>query len=369
MLQQQITESIAETLRELVGSRGYCKYWGEYSERLIAALAQRFASSEVLLTSSGTSAVELALRAGGIGAGDEVLLSAYDYPGNFWAIERVGARPVLLDTEANGWRINPEQLRAALEDASKRKTCKGLIASHLHGQLQDTVQIRRWCDANEIMLIEDACQAIGAQIAGKPAGSHGHAGIFSFGGGKILSAGRGGVLLTSSPELALKARVAAGAGSGPYTMSELQAAAVLAQLAWLEKIVATSRNYFAALYEGLKANIFVCLPFAEFLNTTSFYQAGFMFELDSSTQPTSSEDRADSEMLRLIERLRSAGIPAGSGFAGFHRRSSRRCRHQGRLQHVPVVARSTLTIHHSAALEESLTGEQTAKIIERLREE
>ncbi len=360
MLQNQIRAAVAKVLGELAVDGVYGRYTSEYSEQLVAALASRVSASEVLLTSSGTAAVELALRAGGVGLGDEVLLAAYDYPGNFWAVERVGARPVLVDVEAGGWRIDCNQLLAASQ-SGELANCRALIVSHLHGQLQDVARLRAWCDEQGLLLIEDACQALGATIAGRPAGSFGHASILSFGGGKILSAGRGGALATSDAKFAHRARVAAGAGSGPYALSELQAAVVGAQLGWLDQIIAQSRLFFGDLCQGLHiANSTIAVPYAGQLYETSFYQGGLLVD------PHRSNATDPGPQSSLIEQLYSSGIPAGVGFTGFHRRSSRRCRCLQPLVCTAKIVDQTITVHHRIALAGVLTGTQAARIIDGL---
>ncbi|MCA9132574.1 MAG: DegT/DnrJ/EryC1/StrS aminotransferase family protein [Planctomycetales bacterium] len=354
MLQQEIDQAVQAALDQLVSAGGYRSYRGDSCDRLAAQLGQRLQTAEVLLTSSGTTAVELALRAAGVGPGDEVLLSAYDYPGNFWAIERVGARPVLLDVEEHSWRIERQHLDAAVQQAPAGR-CKALVVSHLHGQLQEIVALRQWCDAREMLLIEDACQAMGADIAGKPAGAHGHVGVLSFGGGKLLSAGRGGALLVSDPLLAQRARIAAGSGSGPQTMSELQAAVILAQWPYWDELVRLGRQYFAELCKLLQTSRAAYrLPFIDQLPQTAFYQAGLLW-----VRPV---EQGETQ----LAQLRLAGLPAGGGFAGFHRRSARRCRHATPLRNVVAVAQGTWTIHFRVALEGRLSPAQAADLLHRL---
>ncbi len=146
--------------------------------------------------------------------------------------------------------------------------------------------LRTWCEAHNILLIEDTCQAIGAnhietsadsQQSLFPAGSLGHACIVSFGGGKVVSCGRGGAWGTSDQSLAQRARLAAGAGSGPYGLSELQAATVLAQLPWLAEINLRCRHFFASLNKQLNASNcnWKYVP-EQMATSTAFYQAGWL---------------------------------------------------------------------------------------------
>lgn len=349
MLKNQISDSVRAAVMQVLADDGFRRYVGGQCTRLAGELAQSFSASDVLLCSSGTAALEIALRAAGVGPGDEVLLSAYDYPGNFWAIERVGAKPLLVDVEPTGWRIAADQLAQAWEDLPA-PALKAMVASHLHGQLQDIRTMRAWCEQHGLVLIEDACQAIGASLEGRAVGSLSHASIMSFGGGKVLSCGRGGALLTSDATFAQRARVCAGAGSGPYALSELQAATVVAQLPWLNAINELCRQFFTLLAESLRNQSSVSCPYASDLPNTSFYQGGLLSDYPSA----------------IVELLTAAGFPAGVGFAGFHRRSGRRCRCWQPLQNTASIAARTVTIHYTAALESNLSASQAATLIAQL---
>ncbi len=366
MLLERIRVTVRTVLEELALTDGYRTYSGYHADALTRQLSCALAGSEVLLTSSGTAALEIALRAANIGAGDEVLLSAYDYPGNFWAIERTGARPVLLDLSPDSWNVDLSQLDLALAEPH---AIRALVVSHLHGQLQPMCELRAWCESHGLLLIEDSCQAVGASLVGRPAGTLGHVGIASFGGGKVLSAGRGGCLISNNEEFMQRARLAAGAGSGPYAMSELQAAVVGAQLTWLPEIVTTCRSYFGQLTEQLAAtsnrqcrHLFPAVRQLEF---TGIYQCGWLLAPEIPSQDRES----------FVERLKHKGLHAGSGFPGFHRRSARRCRRIGQvlakssenrphpiaLSQASRVAERTWVIHHRQALDGLLTVEEACE--------
>src|SRR5262249_26710151 len=144
-----------------------------------------------LTCGSGTFAVELALRALKIGAGHEVVIAAYDYPGNFLNIHAVGAMPVLADLDAENWNMSVARLGEAVGPATK-----AVLVSHLHGGVVPMREVTALAAERGIAVIEDAAQMPGAIIQGQKAGTWGDVGIFSFGGSKLLTAGRGGALLT-----------------------------------------------------------------------------------------------------------------------------------------------------------------------------
>lgn len=368
-LAKQIEVSIAETLCQLAAGKAYRIYRGDFQERLEALLVESMPGRSCMTTSSGTAAVEIVLRAAGVGSGDQVILSAYDYPGNFWAVERVGAFPVLVDVEPDGWQIDLSALQEAL---SRLPKCKAVIASHLHGQLQKSQAIRQLCDDRGVLFVEDCCQAIGARADGQAVGMAGHAAVFSFGGGKLISAGRGGALVTQEAALAQRARVAAGAGSGPYAMSELQAAIAVAQLPYLDSINRLCCRYFSELAAQLEQQHLAgggrwLMPQAVELasETNSIYQAGCLLRPESETDQIAELDptRATATWLpgsspgeTLLQPIVSR-LPTemrqhiGSGFPGFHRRSERRCLRISPLDNAARTSASTLVLHHRLAFE------------------
>lgn len=380
MLYNDIRECIQEAVAQLLSIGDWRRYEGKHTQALAEQLSPVMGQRFVQLASSGTAALEIILRGAGIKAGDEVLLSAYDYPGNFWAIERAGARPVLIDTLPACWSLDQTVLSAAYQP-----TCKALVASHLHGELQSLSSLRAWCDEHQMLLIEDACQAIGAKHVGSraPAGSLGHAAIISFGGGKVLSCGRGGAWGTSNDLLAQRARIAAGAGSGPYGLSEIQAAIVLAQLPWLDAINRRCHEYFRAVNVQLASAkcIWKCAsgvaPDSD-SSTSGFYQAGWLLP---SVYAGRAEPGDQSPVLELVKCLRNSvhqdldfssptsqtevdtNIPFGIGFPGFHRRSSRRCRLSNSLTNAAIAAERTVVLHHSVALAERFSAEHIASRI------
>lgn len=364
MLLKEIAQSVHEAIAKLINSGHWQRYDGPSVTNLQARIADQIHQCHVQVASSGTAALEIVLRAAGIGSGDEVLISAYDYPGNFWAIERVGARPVLVDTVMDSWRVDRNSL-----DKAFQPPCKALIASHLHGELQQADELKDWCDDRKILFIEDVCQAVGASWKDQPAGSFGHAAILSFGGGKLLSCGRGGAWATSDESLAIKARVASGAGSGPYSLSEIQAATILAQLPWLDQINAQCRSFFKELDDHLKAAgcQWTFVP-SSALNSTAFYQCGWLLDKKTIKETT------DETRQLLLASLRcgpaseqpdasTAELPFGPGFPGFHRRTSRRCRISHDLTQATSASERTLVLHHRVALELRWTPMQLANWI------
>jgi dTDP-4-amino-4,6-dideoxygalactose transaminase len=151
---------------------------------------------------SGTSALELALRAFDIGPGDEVVTAANTFIATVFAIRYTGARPVLADVDPGRYTLDP----AALERAITPRT-KAVIPVHLYGQPADMDPILDVARRHRLTVIEDACQAHGARYRGRRAGSLGHAAAFSFYPSKNLGAfGDGGMVVTGDRAIAERLR-------------------------------------------------------------------------------------------------------------------------------------------------------------------
>src|SRR5262249_24593127 len=140
--------------------------------------------------SSGTLAVELALRALKVGPDDEVILAAYDYEPNFLCVHQIGATPVLVDVCVHNWNLDPSTIEAAHSAGTR-----AIVVARLHGGCVPMQGVMGIAGRHSLYVVEDAAQAAGAIIQGKPAGAWGDVGILSFGGSKLLTAGRGGALL------------------------------------------------------------------------------------------------------------------------------------------------------------------------------
>lgn len=337
-LEKQIRLAVAQAVEPLVLSGSWRTYLGPQQEQLTTELCTVIGTEHVGLCSSGSAALEMILRACRFEPGSEVMLSTYDYPGNFTAIENSGHRPVLVDVAPSSWNVSLDSLMDTWSPS-----CRVLVVSHLHGQLQDMPTLQAWCREHNMLLIQDACQALGASLSGQRLGASSDATILSFGGSKTLSAGRGGAWCTSDTALAQHARLAAGVGSGAYEMSELQAAMILAQLPFLQRITSQSRHYFGDLAQQLSVIPDMHAPWLDQLESTAFYQAGWV------TSPMDFQNQLE---VLTNEKLRELFKQAGPGFDGFHRRSERRCRKARSLSSAADIASRTMTLHHRHAIME-----------------
>jgi 8-amino-3,8-dideoxy-alpha-D-manno-octulosonate transaminase len=205
------------------------------------AICGTFGSQYAQLTSSGTSALTTAMAALGIGAGDEIIMPAFTFVASFEAVLSTGAVPVLVDID-DTLTLDPAAVRKAITPKTK---C--VMPVHMCGSMAWIDELKQICDEHQLILLEDACQSIGATYKGKSVGTIGHAGTFSFDFVKTMTCGEGGVVMTNSEEVYTKCDgysdhghdhkggADRGADQHPfmgynYRISELHAAVGLAQI-------------------------------------------------------------------------------------------------------------------------------------------
>jgi dTDP-4-amino-4,6-dideoxygalactose transaminase len=212
-------------------------------------------------TDSGLSAIELILRASGIGPGNEVITAANTFIATALAISHAGATPVLVDVDPQTDTIDPD----ALERAVTART-KAVLPVHLYGHPADMDAIASIAERHEMLVIEDACQAHGARYRGARAGSLGHAAAFSFYPAKNLGAfGDGGAVVTNAPEIAEAVRVLRDYGQrGKYDhvvkgynrrLDTVQAALLRPKLRHLDEWNERRRRHAAAYTELLAGTV------------------------------------------------------------------------------------------------------------------
>lgn len=175
---------------------------GEQVTAFESAFARHVGAAHCVAVNSGTSALHLALRCLNVGDGDEVVTVPMTFIATVWGVCYVGARPVFADVDPATRTMDPARLEAAVTPRTK-----AIIPVHLYGQPADMDAVMRIADARGIPIIEDAAQAHGAQASGRPVGSIGRIGCFSFYPGKNLGAyGEGGALVTNDMAIAARAR-------------------------------------------------------------------------------------------------------------------------------------------------------------------
>ncbi|OIO79197.1 MAG: hypothetical protein COZ98_01915 [Candidatus Omnitrophica bacterium CG_4_8_14_3_um_filter_43_15] len=217
---------------------------------------------------SGTDALELTLRALGVGFGDEVITSPFSYIATSVAISNLGAKPVFVDIDPRTYTIDITKIEKAIT-----KKTKAILPVHIYGHPANMEKINDLAKKHNLKVVEDACQAHGAEFNGKKVGGLGHAGCFSFYPSKNLGAyGDGGIVTTNDESLSEKIRIFRNCGrkskyehifiSSNSRLDTIQAAILLVKLRHLEEATALRRKH-AAMYNGLLNDIkkSVQLPF------------------------------------------------------------------------------------------------------------
>jgi perosamine synthetase len=336
---------VLAALQRAYADGSWGRYHGTNCRQLSLRLAELHQSQFAILCCSGTFAVELALRGLKIGPGDEVLLAGYDFPGNFRSIEAVGARPVLVDVAPENSNLDPSLIASACGPATK-----ALIASHLHGGIVPMRAVMEIARERGLTVVEDACQCPGTMVEGRIAGTWGDVGVLSFGGSKLLTAGRGGALVTSRADVHQRVKLFCERGNLAFPLSELQAAVVIPQL---EKL--NARNLHRCQSAEYLHRHFEALPsLRPLVNRVSdslpgYYKLGLHYIVDELGGHSREE---------FVAAVQAEGVAIGAGFRDFSLRSLRRCRHVGQLPNVRRAGSAMLVLHHPVLLSprETLDG-------------
>ena len=233
------------------------------AKELEQRICSTFGSKYAQLTSSGTSALTTAMASLGIGAGDEVIMPTFTFVASFEAVLSVGAIPVLVDVNET-LTLAPDAVKAAITPKTK---C--IMPVHMCGSMADIDALKNICEQHDLILLEDACQSIGASYKGRMVGTIGNAGTFSFDFVKTITCGEGGVVMTNNEDVYIKCDgytdhghdhkggADRGADLHPfvgynYRISELHAAVGVAQIKKLHQFLAIQRKNHAQLKQILQ---------------------------------------------------------------------------------------------------------------------
>ncbi|HIE04746.1 MAG TPA: DegT/DnrJ/EryC1/StrS family aminotransferase [Candidatus Latescibacteria bacterium] len=237
------------------------KWW--YGER-VREFEEKFASYQDarfgITTTSGTTALQIALTAAGVGAGDEVIVPPYTFVATATAVLAVNAVPVFADIGRDTLNLDPEAVRRAVTEKTK-----AIIPVHFAGYPADMDELKEIAQEHGLTIIEDACHAWGTDYKGRKVGAIGSMGAFSFQASKNITSSEGGIILTDDEELADLCRSYSNCGRGKdrpwyehyilggnYRMTEFQASILLCQLARLDDQVTRRMESAKVLDEGLR---------------------------------------------------------------------------------------------------------------------
>jgi perosamine synthetase len=233
--------------------------FGEALRMFEAEFAAFVGCAEAVATSSGTTALELAVRAAEIGAGDEVLISSSTNVATALAVFHNGAIPVPIDSEPLTWNLDLDLVEGRINERTK-----AIIPVHLYGHPVDMDRLMEIADRHHLIVIEDCAESHGATCRGRMTGSFGAMGCFSFYANKVITTGEGGMVTTSDPALAERLRLLRNlAFTTPrfrheeagynFRMTGYQAALGLSQLRRIDEVVDAKRHLAARYNAALQA--------------------------------------------------------------------------------------------------------------------
>ena len=297
-------EAEIKRIRELIQAGTMYRYRGKECSRFEASWGRHLGLQHVRMTNSGTSALYTGLVGLGIGPGDQVIVPAYTYMATALAVLSTGAIPVVADVD--------ESLTLSPKDLERRitKHTRAVIPVHMAGLPCNMKKIMRIARKHKLLVMEDACQAVGGGYEGKMLGAIGHAGGFSFNFYKNMSCGEGGAFVTDSPETFERGSVAVDccqyywnreehreetqfAGNN-FRASEIQGAILNVQLQRIKSMLTRMRGHKKELLQvGLDAGL------KSIVNNSLDYECGthlgFLFD-DEATARAFSQSLQEHEV-------------------------------------------------------------------------
>jgi perosamine synthetase len=268
---------------------GWISSSGGYVDKFERAFADYLGVQHAVTTTSGTTALHLALVAAGIGPGDEVMIPAFTMIATATAVCQTGAKPVLVDADAASWNLDPA-------DVARKVTprTKAVLPVHIYGHSCDMDALAKAVAPHKPLIIEDAAEAIGSEYRGKRCGSLGDMSCFSFFANKLITTGEGGMVATNDADLAGKLRYfknLAFPRSGPrryfhedlgfnYRMPNLLAAFGLGQLEKVDTYLAARRKNAERYNARLKGQRGITTPPELDYTLNSYWMYSILIEDD-----------------------------------------------------------------------------------------
>jgi perosamine synthetase len=275
-----------------------------------AEIGKYVGAKYAIAVSSCTAALHLGLLAAGVRPGDRVAVPTYSWPATANAVVVCGAEPVFVEIDARTFNLDPSALEKALDTTPG---IKAVMPVHAFGGMADMVAIMDVCDRRSVPVIEDAACALGSRLEGRPAGTWGALGCFSFHPRKLITTGEGGAIVTNDAAADRQLRALRNHGQDPLAarpdfveagynlrLTEFQAAFGLVQLGKLDRILSTRR--------GLADNYFALLENRSLLPPRSIHKLAHTYQ-SYVVLVDGPPERRD----RVLDGLRAAGVEATIG--------------------------------------------------------
>ena len=310
------SQEIRKAFEDIYDSGDWWIYKGKRTKILEERFSKYHDSKYGISVCNGTVALDVILKAIDVKKGDEIILPAYDFFSLPKSVINLEAIPVFIDVSENNYTLDYEDLKRKITGKTK-----AIVAVHISSSVAQMDKISELSKENNIFLIEDCAQAHGATYENQKVGSWGGAGLFSFGGIKLMTSGQGGMVITSDEKLYKKIFAIVNRGYLPdnslnkfgiigenYQLSELQAALLLPQLNMLNDYCQKREDASNYLDEHLK-NIAGISILNQFDKTSIRAQMRYSFcfnEYELSKSLTREQ---------FIQTLKNIGYPISSGFS------------------------------------------------------
>lgn len=313
---------------------------GPVTEQFEAQVAASVSSPHAIAVSSGTAGLHLCIRALGIGEGDEVIVPSFTFIAAANALRYERAVPVFVDIEASTLNVDPQRIEEAITPRTR-----AIMAVHTFGVPAEMSAILEIAARHGLVVIEDACEAIGAEYLGRKVGTIGQAGVFAFYPNKQITTGEGGMVATADETLARRIRALRNQGRYEtddwfqhselgfnYRISEINCALGLTQMRRLEEILRKRETVAGAYHQRLSRNPHLTLPYSALIGSRVSWFV-YVVRLPAG--------RRDAIMGRMLD----AGIGCGRYFAPIHlQRSYAAWRDLGNLAVTEAEAKRTLAL-------------------------
>jgi perosamine synthetase len=292
--------------------------WISSAGKYIAEFEKRFAEycgcKYGVTTTSGTTALHLALASLGIGPGDEVIMPAFTMAACAFSVVYTGAKPVLVDAEPGTWNMDVTQLERRVTEKTK-----AIMPVHIYGHPCDMDAIMDIAKRRNLVVVEDAAEAHGAEYKGKRVGGIGQLSCFSFYANKIVTTGEGGMIVTNDAQIAERARRLKDQAFSPqrrflhtnvgfnYRMTNVQAAIGLAQMESIDRFVEMRRKNASLYSAGLKDIPGITLPQERKWAKNVYWMFGIM-----------TDDKLGITRDSLMQRLKEKGVDTRTFFIPMH---------------------------------------------------
>jgi len=328
-----------------------------------AAVAAYTGVAEAVAVNSGTSGLHIGLAAAGVGDGDEVITSPFSFVASANCAIYQGARPVFVDIEPDTLNIDPSKIEAAISSRTR-----AIVPVDVFGQPADIEAIAAIARKHDLTIVQDACEAIGAERNGRRVGSHPDvkAAVFAFYPNKQMTTGEGGIVVTNDPDFAKVLRSLANQGRDDagtwmnhvrlgynYRMDEMSAALGFSQIQRLDTLL-DRRAQVARWYSD---------QFAEVPGVRTPYVAPETTRMSWFVYVIRLEDGIDREA--LIPKLHADGVPVRPYFVPIHLQPYYRETFgfaEGDFPVTEAVAKTTLAIPFFT----EMTGDQVAYVVDRV---